>query len=119
MAGNNHEDHADSGGSLLAEVSNEMVGIYKTMFGRGPTRARSTWAGPDVLVCTLENSLTVVEQSMVELGEGQRLRDIRMFFQYATRDRFVESVERLTDRAVYAFVSGIDVDVDVSTELFY
>src|SRR3954465_1719827 len=119
MTGTKNEEHAASGGSLLAELSNEMVALYKTMFGRGPTRARSTWAGSDMLVCTLENSMTVVERSMVELGEQQRLRDIRIFFQYASRDRFVESVERLTGREVHAFVSGIDVDQDIATELFY
>src|SRR4051794_6549598 len=38
--------------SLLMEVSNTMVRIYKDQFGRGPTRARSNRAGPDALgVC--------------------------------------------------------------------
>ncbi|MEA2377538.1 MAG: hypothetical protein QOD13_1445, partial [Thermoleophilaceae bacterium] len=32
---------------------------------------------------------------------------------------FRESVERITGRKVRAFVSGIDTDTDVSSEVFY
>src|SRR3954447_18139663 len=106
-------------GSRLADISNEMVGLYKTLFGRGPTRARTTWAGPDTLLCTLENSLTPAENSMVELGEKQRLRDVRLFFQYATEQRFREVIERRTGRQVRGFISGMDVDQDIAAELFY
>ena len=105
--------------SVLQELSNEMVRLYKDLFGRGRTRARSAWAGGDILVCTLENSLTAAEQNMVELGEHQRLRDIRMFFQHASENEFRESVERITGRRVRAFVSGIDTGKDVSAEVFY
>jgi uncharacterized protein YbcI len=109
----------DARGSMLADISNEMVGLYKNLFGRGPTRARTNWAGPDTLVCTLEDSLTPAERAMVELGEYQRLRDVRMFFQYATEDRFREVIERLSGRPVRGFVSGMDVKADIATELFY
>jgi uncharacterized protein YbcI len=104
---------------LLMQVSNEMVRLYKTQFGRGPTRARTNWAGPDTLISTLENSLTPAERNMVALGEHQRLRDTRMFFQYASEERFREIIERLSGRKVRAFVSGIDVERDVSSEVFY
>jgi uncharacterized protein YbcI len=103
--------------SLL--LSNEMVRIYKELFGRGPTRARADWAGPDALLCTLEDSLTPAERKMAELGEHQRLRDIRTFFQHASESDFRESVERITGRKVRAFVSGIDTGEDVSSEVFY
>jgi uncharacterized protein YbcI len=109
----------DARGSMLADISNEMVGLYKNLFGRGPTRARTNWAGPDTLLCTLEDSLTPAERAMVDLGEYQRLRDVRMFFQYATEDRFREVIERLTGRQVRGFVSGMDVKEDIATELFY
>jgi uncharacterized protein YbcI len=116
------QDNSPAGGDnrlLLMQVSNEMVRLYKSQFGRGPTRARTNWAGPDTLISTLENSLTPAEQNMVALGEHQRLVDTRTFFQYASRDRFCEIVERLTGRKVRAFVSGIDAQQDVSSEVFY
>ncbi len=56
---------------------------------------------------------------LVQLGEHQRLRDIRMFFQHAAADEFRTSVEELIGRKVWAFVSGIDTEQDVSTEVFY
>ena len=105
--------------SVLLLVSNEMVRLYKDLFGRGPTRARSGWADPNTLICTLEDSLTPAERNMAKLGEHQRLRDVRMFFQHASEKEFTEAVERATGRKVRAFVSGIDTHRDVSSEVFY
>jgi uncharacterized protein YbcI len=53
------------------------------------------------------------------MGENQRLRDTRMFFQHASVDEFVGAVERITGRTVRGFVSGIDVEQDISSEVFY
>jgi uncharacterized protein YbcI len=105
--------------SLYADISREMVRIYKEQFGRGPTKAKTCFADADTIVCTLEDSLTPAERNMVHLGEQQRLRDVRMFFQHATENNFLESIERLTGRKVRAFVSGLDADQDVSAEIFY
>src|SRR5919202_1675521 len=107
------------GQSVQMAVSNAVVRLYKEQFGRGPTKARTHFAGPDILVCTLEDSLTPAERNMVALGEHQRLRDVRMFFQYATEDDFRRVVEEITGRKVHAFVSGIDTERDVSSEVFY
>ena len=104
---------------VLHELCNEMVRIYKDIFGRGPTRVRAYWAGRDALLCTLEDSLTPAERKMVEVGEHERLRETRMFFQHVCEDDFRASVERITGRNVRAFVSGIDTDSDVSSEVFY
>jgi len=98
--------------SLLMEVSNTMVRLYKELFGRGPTRARSNWAGPDALVCVLEETLTPTERNLVKMGEHQRLRDTRMFFQYATVREFCEPIEQITGRKVRAFQSSIDTEAD-------
>jgi len=105
--------------SVRAEISREMVRLYKEQFGRGPTKARTEFAGPDIVICTLEHSLTPAEQSLVAMGEHQRLRDTRMYFQHATEKQFRESIERITGRPVRAFVSGIDTCVDVSSEVFH
>ena len=105
--------------SVQMAISNEMVRLYKERFGRGPTKTRTHWAGPDVIAVILEETLTPVERSLVAMGEHQRLRDLRMFFQYATVPQFCEPIERLTGRKVRAFISGIDTEADgVSTEMF-
>jgi uncharacterized protein YbcI len=108
--------------SALMEISNAMVQLYKQQFGRGPTSARTYWAGPDALMCVLEDTLTPAERNLVTLGEHQRLRDIRMFFQYATVREFCQPVENITGRVVRSFHSSIDTKVDgmaVETFIFY
>jgi uncharacterized protein YbcI len=105
--------------SVHAEISREMVRLYKEQFGRGPTKARTDFAGPDVLVCTLECSFTPAEKSLAELGEHQRLRDTRLFFQAATEDKFRGVIERILDRPVRGFISGTDTAKDISAEVFY
>jgi uncharacterized protein YbcI len=102
----------------LREISTAMVQIYKDQFGRGPTKVRTNYAGRDVLVCTLEATLTPAERNLQAMGEHQRLRDIRLLFQYAEESRFVTPVERITGRKVKAFISGIDTNADVACEMF-
>jgi len=103
----------------LQTLSNEMVRLYKEQFGRGPTKAVSHFAGSDTLICTLENTLTPAERNLAALGEHQRLRDVRLFFQHVTENQFVEAVERTTGRKVRGFISGIDTTKDISAEVFY
>jgi uncharacterized protein YbcI len=38
----------DEGQSALSKISREMVRLYKEQFGRGPTRVRTNFAGPDI-----------------------------------------------------------------------
>jgi uncharacterized protein YbcI len=52
------------------------------------------------------------------MGEHQRLRDIRLLFQYAATSRFTAPIERITGRKVRGFVSGIDTNADIAGELF-
>jgi uncharacterized protein YbcI len=110
-----HEAHA----SVLMEISTTMVRLYKEQFGRGPTRARTYWSSPDILTSVLEHTLTPAERNLAALNEHGRLRDTRMFFQYATLREFCEPVEQITGRTVRAFISGIDTQVDgISIETF-
>jgi uncharacterized protein YbcI len=120
------DDHAtqldsassETGTSQMMQVSRAMVRIYKEQFGRGPERARSYHAGPDAIVCFLEHTLTAVERSLTTMDEHQRLRDIRMLFQYTAEEQFRGAIEEITGRRVVAFISGIDTRADVASELF-
>jgi uncharacterized protein YbcI len=113
------DGEADPRVSVLAEISREMVRLYKEQFGRGPTRARSDFAGADTLICTLEHTFTPAEQRLADMGEHQRVRDTRLYFQHATEVEFREVIERHLGRNVRAFISGIDTKCDVSAEVFY
>jgi uncharacterized protein YbcI len=112
------ESRTQESENLQAAVSREMVRLYKEMFGRGPTRAKTTLT-EDMVICTLEDTLTPAERNMAKMGEHQRLRDVRLFFQYATEEDFRGAIEKLTGRRVRAFVSGTDAEQDVSAEIFY
>jgi uncharacterized protein YbcI len=106
-------------GAVLMAIANEMVQLFKEQFGRGPTAARAAWAGPDVITVVLEQTLTPAERNLVAMGAHERLRETRMFFQYASVREFCEPVERLTGRRVRASISGLDTEADgLATETF-
>jgi uncharacterized protein YbcI len=105
--------------SVLQDVANEMVKLYKDQFGRGPTRSSAHWCSPDLLTVVLEDTFTPAERNLVTMGQHERLRETRIFFQYATVSEFCDPVERLTGRRVRAFISGIDTRADgASVETF-
>jgi uncharacterized protein YbcI len=112
-------DPSDPQYSLKAAISREIVRLYKEQFGRGPTRSRTEFAGPDIVIVTLEDSFTPAERRLAEMGQVDRLRDMRTYFQHATEGEFCEAVERLLGRKVRGFTSGVDVARDISSETFY
>jgi uncharacterized protein YbcI len=103
---------------LLASVSNAMVALHKEQFGRGPMGARTHFAGPNALVCVLEDALLPAERKLVKMGDHQRVRESRLAFQAATADEFIAAVERIVGRKVRAFASATDVIQNVVFENF-
>lgn len=108
--------------NILMEVSNAIVRLYKEQFGRGPTSARSYWAGPDAIASFLEDTLTPAERNLARMGAHKQLRDTRIYLQYATVREFCEPVEQITGRKVRSFHSSIDTKVEglsIETFIFY
>jgi len=105
--------------ALTASVSDAMVALYKDVFGRGPTRVRTDFAGPDTIITSLWNTLISAEHGLLEIGLHDRVRETRILVQYSRAAAFREIIESRTRRSVVGFVSGIDVDADVATEVFY
>jgi uncharacterized protein YbcI len=103
---------------VLTAASNAMVALHKEQFGRGPTRARSNFAGPDTLVCVLDDALLPAERKMVEMGDQQRVRESRMYMQVATTREFVQAIEEIVQRPVRAFSSATDPDANMVFEIF-
>ncbi len=102
----------------LAEISKSMMRVYKEQFGREPERAHSHYVGPDAIACFLRGTLTRAERRLSTLDEHQRLRDMRMLFQYSAEDEFRLAIEDITGRVVIAFISGIDTRSDIASEIF-
>jgi uncharacterized protein YbcI len=111
------ETQPPSVGNALAAVSSALVKLHKEQFGRGPTHARTEYAG-DTLVCTLENALLPGERAMVELGEHQKVRESRTFLQAATANLFIGAVEDILGRKVRGFSSAIDPAAGIVFEVF-
>ena len=107
------------GTTKLAAVSNALVALHKEQFGRGPTVARTHFAGPDVLVTVLENVLLPAERKLIALGDQQRVREQRVAYQAVTASEFILAIERIVSRKVRAFASGMDADNNVVFETFY
>jgi uncharacterized protein YbcI len=105
-------------GSVLTHISNALVALHKEQFGRGPVRARTTFAGDDTLLCTLQDALLPAERALVEIGQQERVQESRLFFQTATREKFIGVVEDLTGRKVVAFSSATDPAAEVVWEIF-
>jgi uncharacterized protein YbcI len=104
--------------SVLEAISTAMVRLHKEQFGRGPTRSRAHFAGPDSVVCVMRDALLPVERKLVALGHQDRVRETRMSFQDAASEEFIGAVEAITGRTVVGFASGLDADNDVVFENF-
>ena len=113
------DDHGSAAElSLLEDVSSAVKEVYTEQFGREPGRAHSHYVGPDAIACFLRGTLTRAERRLTTLDEHQRLRDMRMLFQYTAEDEFRAAVEKITGRTVIAFISGIDTKADIASEIF-
>jgi uncharacterized protein YbcI len=104
--------------SPLLEIANATVRLYKEAFGRGPTHARTRFAGADTLVIVLQDTMTVTERTLVALGEHDRLREQRHLLRGAVDERMRALVERILSRRTVALIHGIDTQRDVAAEVF-
>lgn len=102
----------------LLEISNAMVQLYKEAFGRGPTKARTTFAGPDLVLVLLEDAFTVTERTLLSLGEIETLRESRLVVQEALEERARSAVQGALGRQTLAFITGIDPRRGVAINLF-
>jgi uncharacterized protein YbcI len=104
--------------SPLLEIANATVRLYKETFGRGPTHARTRFAGADTLVVVLQDTMTVTERTLVALGEHDRVREQRQLLRGAVDEEMRALVERILSRRTVALIHGIDTQRDVSAEVF-
>jgi uncharacterized protein YbcI len=104
-------------GEMNAAISSEIVHLLREHTGRGPTKARTTGAD-NLIVCVVEDALTVGERSLVRGGEAELVLDTRRAFQRTMKAAYVEAVERISGREVAAFMSDSHIDPDSGVEIF-
>src|SRR5688572_10611194 len=110
------DDPRRRGDTLLA-LSNAIVRLYKEHYGKGPTKARAYHHG-DVITCVLRDCFTRAERTLIETGHDQSVIEGRYRLQTALRRKFVAAVEEITGRRVIGFMSGTQLDPDMSSEVF-
>jgi uncharacterized protein YbcI len=104
-------------GDLRAVISNAMVGLKKRFYGKGPERAR-TYFNDNYVFCALEGGLTRNEQTLVEAGEEEAVRNYRLLFQKVMDRPTIEAVQQLTGRHVIGYHSQVTFNPMRSFEIF-
>jgi uncharacterized protein YbcI len=107
-----------SQGEQLAAVTNGIVQLFRTYYGRGPDKAKSFLLDAYIVVCVLENTMTTVEQTLVKNGNGDMVRQVRLTFQGAMADEFKGVVERALGRRVAGYHSQLTMEPDIGFEFF-
>ena len=101
----------------LAAVANDIVRLKAQYYGKGPTEAKA-FLNDEVLVVALKGGLTTVERTLLEAGEADLVRKVRLRFQEVMEANFVDSVQRLTGHNVASYMSQIVFDPDYCFEFF-
>ena len=104
-------------GELLATISNEIVGIHRECYGRGPTKAK-TYMFDDYVFTVLEDFLTTVERTLVEGGQEDLVREVRLKFQESMADRFKQAVADAVGREVVTYHSQVTFHPPLGFEIF-
>ena len=107
---------SDRHGSLLAQISRDMVGIYARFYGRGPTKAKTVWR-EEIVICVLQDVFTKAEQVLASGGHFGDVRAARVAFQDEVEPLFRAIVEAATECQVRSFLSQVSVD-GVAAEVF-
>jgi uncharacterized protein YbcI len=108
---------AQDRGAVVSRLSRDIVQVYARMFGRGPVKARS-YVQRDFALCVLEEIFTIAECTLIDAGFAGHVKETRHRFHEALREEFVAVAERVTGRGVRVFISQVDVECGVATELF-
>ena len=110
-------EHDRHSGTKLAQVSNSVVQIFRECYGRGPTKAKS-YQFDNYVITVLEDIFTTVEQTLVNNGEVDLVRRVRLTFQEAVANRFMEAVAEAMGREVIGYHSQVVVDPPTGFEFF-
>jgi len=104
-------------GELLAEVSNAVVAIFRECYGRGPTKVKS-YMVDDYVITIMDDLLTTVEETLVKNGKEHLVREVRLTFQEAVSDRFINAVQEVIGREVLTYHSQVTFHPARGFEIF-
>jgi len=108
----------DAGRSVLSKISTEVVRTLKESFGKGPVKAKS-YLLDDFLLVVMRGGATVAEQTMLERGHGDLVRQFRQTYQNEMGDSLIAKIESLTGRKVINYQSQVLFDPQIVIEIFF
>ncbi len=104
-------------GEMRSALSNGLMRLMKEHYGKGPTAAKS-FLNDEYVIVVLEGGLTRVEETLLERGKDEVVRDYRLEFQAAVGEHFRGEVERVTGRTVLDYHSQVLFNPMRSFEMF-
>ena len=111
-------DSQHGNGETAARVSNAIVQLFAEHYGRGPTRAKTYILDDRFVITVIEDTLTTVEQTLVDAGREALVREVRLTFQEAMADAFTGVVARELGREVATYHSQITFGPNIGFEIF-
>src|SRR5689334_14641516 len=104
-------------GDQLAAITREIVRVKSRGSGRGATEAKS-YQCDDFIFTVMKDGMTTLEQNLLEHGDADLVRQLRLRFQEYNADAFRSAVERVIGRRVLAYHSQVLFDPDYTIEMF-
>jgi uncharacterized protein YbcI len=104
-------------GDVLAAISREMVRLKAHQIGKGPTEAKA-YLCDDWLFCVMKGGMSPVEQTLLQHGDNDLVRQVRIRLQENMDESFMGIVRELTGREVLTYQSQVVFDPDFSVEIF-
>jgi uncharacterized protein YbcI len=101
----------------LAAIANELVRLKAQYYGRGPTEAKA-FQNDETLLVVLKGGMTTVERTLLGAGEQDLVRAVRLKFQQAMGQAFIDAVQRLGKVHVQTYMSQVVFDPEYTYELF-
>jgi uncharacterized protein YbcI len=104
-------------GEVLSETANAASKIKDEFFGRGPEGGKA-YLNDNLLVIVLRGGLLDVEETLIERGRADKVRDLRLTWQEEVEDDITLQIEKITRFKVLDYHSQILVRARVVVELF-
>jgi Na+-translocating membrane potential-generating system (MpsC) len=102
----------------LAPLSRGLVQLFRHRAGRGPTRAKSFWAGDDALLVLFGGGYTKAEKTLWDQGRPDTAMSYRHAVLEALEEDMRDVVERAVARPVSAVLAAAHHDPDVMAAIF-
>ena len=112
------QDDSSSPNNVLQTISNGLVHLMSESYGRGPTKAKTYILDDAYVICVMHEIFTTAEQTLIEAGEKDLVRNTRIAFQTALAADFKGVVEEALGRRVLTYQSQIVFEPAASFEFF-